>query len=119
MHRIKKSAARTDLILEWKKIGHDHVVCLTGGDEHVGAVAVGYYDIKSKRASSSVITSPGHRETELALFGARVISKAGKSTSVFIAGIHLEDIIPEEIEEIVSVAERMIDELSVIIQEVC
>jgi len=80
-------------------------------------VAVGHYDRHSARASSSVITTQGHRETELALLGARVISKIGESTSVFIVGIHLENIAVEEIEEIISVSEQMIDELSVIIRE--
>ncbi|WP_340819377.1 hypothetical protein [Methanolobus sp. WCC4] len=117
MYQIKRMAARASLILEWKKVGEDHIACLTGGDEHVGAVAVGAYDKASGRASSSVITSPGHRETEIAMAGAKAISEACKATSVFIVGIHLDNITKKEIEEIVSVSEHMIDELSLMIQE--
>lgn len=117
MYQIKKIAARISLHIEWNKAGKDHIVCLMGGDEHVGAVAVGFYDKSSGRSSSSVITNPGHRETDIALLGAKVISEASKSAAVFIVGIHLDNITKKEIEEIVSVSREMIDELSVIIQE--
>ncbi len=117
MHHIRKAVGRISLELEWKKAGADHIACLTGGEKHVGAVAVGFYDESSGRASSSVITNPGHRETDIALLGAKVFSEASKSTSVFIVGIHLDNITKKEIVEIVSVSEEMIDELSVIIRE--
>lgn len=117
MFQIKKIAGRISLILDWKKAGRDYVACLTGGDEHVGAVAVGFFDGASGRASSSVITSPGHRESAIAMAGAKVISETCKATSVFIVGIHLDNITKDEIDEIVSVSEEMIEELSVIIQE--
>nr|WP_321496631.1 hypothetical protein [uncultured Methanolobus sp.] len=115
MQQIKKIAAGISLLLEWKRTGDDYVASLTGGDEHVGAVGVGFYDHDSKRASSSVITTPGHRETEIALNGAKVFSKACKATSVFIVGIHLDNITLDEIEEIVSASDEMISELAVII----
>jgi hypothetical protein len=84
---------------------------------HVGAVAVGNFDSISGRASSSVITAPGHREDELALRGARDLSEASRSTTVFIVGIHLDSITKKEIGEIVSVSKEMIDELSGILRE--
>jgi hypothetical protein len=115
MQQIKKIAAGISLVLEWKNTGEDYVATLTGGYEHVGAVGVGFYDEESNRASSSVITTPGHRETEIALNGAKAFSKACKATSVFIVGIHLENITLDEIEEIVSASEEMIIELSTII----
>ncbi len=117
MHHIKKTVSRTDLVLQWKKLGGDYMITLTGGDEHVGAVAVGNFDKDSGRSSSSVITCPGHRETEIAMYGAKVFSDACMSASVFIVGIHLEDITKDEIEEIVSVSEEMIKELTIIIRE--
>ncbi|MBP1908007.1 hypothetical protein [Methanolobus bombayensis] len=117
MKEIRKIAAGINLVLEWKNVGDDYVASLTGGDEHVGAVGVGSYDQESNRASSSVITTPGHRETEIALNGAKEFSKACKATSVFIVGIHLDNITLDEIEEIVSASQKMISELSVIISE--
>ncbi|MEZ5334751.1 MAG: hypothetical protein R2741_05685 [Methanolobus sp.] len=117
MYQLKKVAGRVSLILDWKKAGKDYIACLTGGDEHVGAVAVGFYDENSGRATPSVITSPGHMETEIAMSGAKAVSQSSKSTSVFIVGIHLDNITKEEIDKIVYVSEEMIEELSVIIQE--
>jgi hypothetical protein len=75
----------------------------------VGAVAVGLFDERSQRASSSVITIPGHREEYLALHGARQVSRATKKTSVFVVGIHQDNISPKEIKEIVLAAGEMVE----------
>jgi len=103
-----RKVGRIEITLEAKRIGDDYLLTLTGGSEHVGAVSIGHFDEKSRRASSSVITMPGHREEQLALQGARQVSGATKKTTVFIAGIHQDNISPEEIKEIVSAAEEMI-----------
>lgn len=108
MFKITRKASRTEITLEVKKLGEDYLLTLTGGKEHAGAVAVGLFDEKSRRASSSVLTLPGHREDHLALDGARRISKATGKTSVFVVGIHVDNISPEDIKEIVSAAEEMV-----------
>jgi hypothetical protein len=109
LFQIKRNVGKIDIMLEAKKIGEDYLLTLTGGEEHVGAVAVGLFEEKSQRASSSVITMPGHREEYLALQGARQVSKATKKTSVFVVGIHQDDISSEEIRDIVSVAGEMVE----------
>ena len=109
MFQIKRKVGRTEVILEAKKIGEDYLLTLTGGREHVGAVAIGLFDEKSQRTSSSVITMPGHREEQLALDGARQVSRATGKTSVFVAGIHQDNISPEEIRDIVSAAGEMVE----------
>jgi hypothetical protein len=108
LFRIMRKAGRIEIILEAKKIGDDYLLTLTGGREHVGAVAIGLFDEKSQRASSSVITLPGHREEQLALQGARQVSRATRKTTVFVAGIHQDNISPEEITDVVSAAEEMV-----------
>ncbi|AKB27351.1 hypothetical protein MSSAC_0658 [Methanosarcina siciliae C2J] len=108
MFRTTRKAGRIEIILEAKKLGEDYLLTLTGGKEHAGAVAVGLFDEKSGRASSSVLTLPGHREEQLALDSARRISRATGKTSVVVAGIHADNISPEEIKEIVSAAGEMI-----------
>jgi hypothetical protein len=100
---------KIEIVLEAKKIGEDYLLTLTGGEEHVGSVAVGLFEEKSQRASSSVITMPGHREEYLALQGARQVSKATKKTSLFVVGIHKDNLSPEEIRDIVSVAGEMVE----------
>jgi hypothetical protein len=105
--KITRRISRIEITLEAKKIGEDYLLTLTGGREHVGAVAIGLFDEKSQRASSSVVTLPGHREEQLALQGARQVSRATKKTTVFVAGIHQDNISPEEISDIVSASREM------------
>jgi len=52
---------------------------------------------------------PGHREEYLALQGARQVSKATKKTSVFVVGIHKDNLSPEEIRDIVFIAGEMVE----------
>lgn len=114
---IERNFGRVKLILSWERIGKDYCVKLSGGTAHVGAVALGIFDSISGRASSSVITAPGHREDELALKGARKISQALLLTTVFIVGIHIDAISKKEIDDIISTSEDMIDELCCILRE--
>lgn len=109
MFQIKRKVGKIEITLEAKRIGEDYLLTLTGGEKHVGAIGVGLFEEKSQRASSSVITMPGHREEYLALQGARQVSRATKKTSVFVVGIHQDNISPEEIKDIVSVAEKMVE----------
>jgi len=109
LFHIKRKVGKIEIVLEAKKIGEDYLLTLKGGEEHVGAVAVGLFDEKSQRASSSVITMPGHREEYLALHGARQVSRAIRKTSVFVVGIHQDNISPEEIRYIVSAAGEMVE----------
>jgi hypothetical protein len=109
LFRIMRNAGSIEIILEANKIGDDYLLTLTGGKEHIGAVAIGFYDEMSQRASSSVLTLPGHREEQLALQGARQVTRATKKTTVFVAGIHQDNISPEEIRDIVSVAGEMVE----------
>ena len=109
MFQIKRKVGKIEIVLDAKRIGEDYLLTLTGGEEHVGAVAVGLFDEKSQRASSSVITMPGHREEYLALDGAKQVSRATRRASVFVVGIHQDNISLEEIKDIVSAAGKMVE----------
>lgn len=108
MFKTTRKVSRIEITLEVKKLGGDYLLTLTGGKEHAGAVAVGLFDEKSRRASSSVLTLPGHREEQLALDSARRVSKETGKTSVVVVGIHVDNINSEGIREIVSAAEEMV-----------
>lgn len=110
MQPIKQNVGRTELILEHKHIGNDHVITLTGGREHVGAVAVGSFDEKSGRVSASVVSLPGHRDDVIALDGARCVSEVTKAATVFIVGIHLDNITKDEIDKIIVASKQMTDQ---------
>lgn len=111
MIEIKKEVGKVQLLLKGEPVGNDMFFVLSGGREHIGAVALGIYDRESRRASSSVTSAPGHREDEIALRGARKISAATQSTTVFMAGIHVDNITVDEIQTIVKASEAMIDEI--------
>ncbi|WNY25301.1 hypothetical protein [Methanolapillus millepedarum] len=108
--KIIKTIGRITLILEKRHVGDDTLILLTGGEEHIGAVALGYYDKETNIANSSVISAPGHREEQIALEGARVISKETKKTTLFAAGIHLKNITLDEISEIEKTCMSMVNE---------
>jgi hypothetical protein len=108
LFRITRIVGRIEITLDVKRIGDDYLLTLTGGEEHAGAVGMGQFDEKNQRASSSVITMPGHREELLALNGARQVSKATKKTTVLVVGIHQDNISLEEIKGVVSASEEMI-----------
>ncbi|KXS42322.1 MAG: hypothetical protein AWU58_1504 [Methanohalophilus sp. T328-1] len=111
MEVIEKKTGKRKLFLRWRIIGDSLLVTLTGGDEHIGAVAVG------NSGASSVITLPGHRDDEIAHRQAgRINRKTGKDT-VFLVGIHFDNIQPDEIRKICDTAELMVDELIDIIEE--
>lgn len=109
MHQIKRNVGRAELCLGEELIGSGILLTLTGGKSHIGAVAMGIYDNTSNRASSSVLTAPGHRDHELALYGAQRVSAATKNTVVFVVGIHLDNISKDEILQIVQASEAMIE----------
>lgn len=107
LQTIKQNAGRMELVLERIMVGNDFIITLTGGNEHVGAAAVGMYDKKSGRASASVISLPGHRDDGIALDCARCISAITMTATVFIVGIHLDDITKNEICEIIAASKQM------------
>ncbi len=117
MPSMIKRVGRAELILEWKNIGDDNVVILRGGDEHIGATGFAYYDRSRDRVFTDILKSPGHRETEIAYDGAKQISGVTKTTTVFIAGIHLDNITKSEIRDIVNISYQMIDDLAAIMEE--
>lgn len=91
-------------------MGNDLVVCIYNENAHIGAVAVGEYDYKEQRASTSVITRLGHRDDVVAQKAARLISKSTKKPVCVVAGIHIGNITTEEIEQILKNANSLIDD---------
>ncbi|MBI4288849.1 MAG: hypothetical protein HY671_10525 [Chloroflexi bacterium] len=81
-------------------MGNELVVCLYNDAAHLGAAAVGEHDPASGRASVSVITRTGHKDDAVAVEAAHTIAKAAKRAVCVMAGIHLDDITPQEIVQI-------------------
>jgi hypothetical protein len=94
-------------------LGRDLCVTLSGGDRpHIGAVALGRSD-----ATTSTLTLPQHREDELARSIATQLA-ARFDTAVCVAcGIHLDDILSEEISSVLEMAETLTRQLGEHLEE--
>jgi hypothetical protein len=81
--------------------GQDVAVVVGGGTRpHVGAVgvAVSHPSLKDPSVHTttpSVITIPGHKETQIALDAANQLARALDTTVVVSVGIHVDDAPPE------------------------
>jgi len=69
---------------------------------HIGAVAVGEYDHKEQRASTSVITRLGHKDDAIAQEVAHLIAKQTKEPICVIVGIHIDSATESEINQILN-----------------
>ena len=108
--KTSKTVGRVTLVLEGRDIGGDLCVTLTGGAAHIGAAALAYRDSGTGRTTASVLSAPGHKEEEIALRGAKILGKALNKTVLFVAGIHLDNITPEEIIEIEKACMEIIED---------
>jgi hypothetical protein len=102
---------RTQVTLLANKIGSDFVIYIYNQNAHIGAVAVADYEHTSQRTSVSVMTRLGHKDDAIAQKAAYLICKSIKKPVCVIAGIHLDDITKEEIEEILAKTEAVVGEL--------
>ena len=106
---LHEGAGRTKVSLSTQPMGDDLVVCLFNRRSHVGAVALSEYHTGEKRASTSVLTRFGHRDDSIAALAAYKICRHLKKPVCAIAGIHVNRISKEEIEQIVINCERLIE----------
>ena len=109
-YEVTRGKGRTRVSLSANSMGQDLVVRICNEAAHIGAVAVGEWDKEHERASVSVVTRLGHKDDSIAQRGAYLISKATKKPVCVIAGVHLEQITMEEIEEILQNADAVIEE---------
>ncbi len=92
-------------------MGQELVVCLYNGNAHLGAIAVGEYDPVSGRASTSVITRTGHKDDAVAVETAHTIAKATRNAVCVMAGIHIDNVTPQEIQQVVENCREAVGEL--------
>ena len=105
---LSRGEGRTRIELLAQYFGSDLIVCIYNENAHLGAVAVGEYNHEEGRASSSVITRSGHRDDEIAKRQAHLIARHTQKAVCVIAGIHLDNIIKKEIDEILSQADGLV-----------
>lgn len=83
------------------RAGRDYVLLVTGGEAHVGASAVAYWDGVEVRCGLTEV--PGHKEGELAAELAEQACRRLRATVSVIAGIHIDFATRQEIGEMVEV----------------
>ena len=108
---LTKGEGRARVKVTANSMGNDLVVRIYNQNAHIGAVAIGDYDYERERASVSIITRLGHKDDALAREAAYLLSKSVKKPVCVIAGVHLDNITEEEIDEIMANTKTAIDEI--------
>lgn len=83
-------------------MGRDYVILLSGGEAHVGAVAVAYWH--EGQVQCHLLEVPSHKEGELARELAQLACERLGATVTLAAGIHIDQATKTEIQEIVEQA---------------
>jgi hypothetical protein len=110
-YELTKGEGRARVNVTVNSMGSDLVVRIYNQNAHIGAVAIGDYDYEHERASVSVITRLGHKDDTLAGEAAYLLSKSIRRPVCVIAGVHLDNITREEIEEILANTKIAISEI--------
>ena len=108
---------RTKVYLSADTLGNDFVVSIYNKVAHLGAVAIGEYDSKSKRTSTSVMTRLGHKDDVIAQKAAHLISKQTRQPSCVIVGVHINSITKEEIEQFLKNADLVVADFLTYLQK--
>ena len=75
----------------------DVIVVVSGGKDHIGAIALSVprpslKDQKRMSATSSILTMPGHKDDEPAKYISEKIAAATKRNIAVIAGVHYDNL---------------------------
>lgn len=106
MIQINKKFNRIQLNLTAFDMGKDVCIVLTGGEPHLGSVTLG-----SKKLSTETFAIGDHKEYVLTEKLGKILKKEYLGNFVLCCGIHLDNIMKEEIEDIMNLSCQMIEEL--------
>jgi len=109
--KLTEGEGRTRVNIMVSSVGSDLVVRIYNQNAHIGAVAIGDYDYEHERASVSVITRLGHKDDVLAWEAAYLLGKSIRRPVCVIAGVHLDDITKEEMDQILSNTKIAVSEI--------
>ena len=100
---LNTGSSRLNVSLCWERIGDDWSITLSGGERpHIGAAAAAWW--QGERVEWSVVTVPGHRETELAFSCAVRCCAVLQKTVLVSCGIHIDAAEKAEVEQLVEMA---------------
>jgi hypothetical protein len=110
-YALTKGEGRARVNVTVNSLGSDLVVRIYNQNAHIGALAIGDYDYAHERASVSVITRLGHKDDALASEAAYLLTRSIRRPVCVIAGVHLDNITGEEIDEILANTKIAINEI--------
>lgn len=102
---LTRRVRNRDISLTVRRMGHDYLVAVAGGDApHIGAAAVADAD------GARRLERPTHREGDLAAdLAERAAARLGRCVAV-VCGIHYEAVTRPEIEAVLDAVRSMADE---------
>lgn len=109
---ITATKGRINLLMTCADIGDDLLIILNSIEyAHIGAVSTSLC-LKKNISKVSLITVPGHKESDLATrIATSITQKTGKTTCA-ICGIHIPNISKNEIKITLDLTQELIDKLS-------
>jgi hypothetical protein len=108
---LETGTGRLWVCLSCKPVGDALSVSIVGGEKpHIGAAAIAFLADGDVRVS--VLTGPGHRESELAAECAEATCRAAGRTVLVSCGIHIDRASQEEISELCENTRSLISRLN-------
>jgi gallate decarboxylase subunit D len=108
-YSLTQGSGKFEVKLQAFSLGNDLVVSIYNSAAHIGAVAIGEFDFEHNRASVSVVTRLGHKDDAIAQKAAYLISKSTRKPVCVIAGVHLDNITVDEIDQLIENVTLLID----------
>ena len=110
--KFLEKEGRFEISATVEALGEDLLIVLKGGKSHIGAVAIGeprpsLRDEGKISATGSVYTFLGHKEDVIAKEMAEEVAKGLRKRTVVVAGMHWDEISPEEIEKVIEACHRL------------
>ena len=105
MNEFEVGSGRTRLLFAWRRWGPDLHVHIAGGDHHIGAACLCGCQSDDQRYEGTLAVPP-HREDSVVARAAAALHQAVGVNVCVTAGIHLDDITPDEIAAVL----RTVDE---------
>lgn len=115
--KLRVSRGRFSIQALVQTIGRDVLVSLWGGDRpHIGSIGMAtprpsLKDPKKWSATSSNFTYVGHKEDSVVKMISEKLASRLKTNIVVVAGIHWDNIRPEEIEIIQDLTHKLADQI--------
>lgn len=107
---FSRQKGRLTLSLLLEQCGKDLLCAITGGEEHIGAVALCYREGAEGEMRIESLVLPHHREDEIVGIIASALFPYWKGTILVRGGIHYPEITREEIEDVYSLVDALLED---------